>query len=382
MANDELLSKTISFLRFPLTVGVVFIHFNIAKSGFIMQGVRYGLDNPNWYYYIIYFFSDVLPRVAVPLFFIISGFLFFYHKDFNKSVYLEKLKTRTATLLVPFVLWNIIAILIVSFRMIPSLSSVFPMASKIEFHFSLERLFNTFFANDESAGLFITPNSDVLDDGNIYPIDVPLWYVRDLMVMILFTPVLYWLIRRLGMWFVMVMGLSWFLMKPIILPNGGWLAQLCMATFFFSWGAYYSINKQSFVEQMRRMRFVPLFYFVFIVGDTLTKDANYNIFIHNAGIIVGIVTAVIITSYLVETRKSKVCTTLANSSFFVFALHTLILGDIGKVLFKCLHLSDNTYAMLLLYFVTPIVTCCFCVGLYVFLKRYVPVVANLLTGNR
>ena len=324
----------------------------------------------------------MLPCVAVPLFFVISGFLFFYHKDFNKSVYIEKLKTRTATLLVPFVLWNIIAILKPFFRMMPSLSSVFPQASKVEFHFSLERLFNTFFANGQSDGLFIYPN--IVNDAtnNIYPIDVPLWYVRDLMVMILFAPVLYWLIRRLGIWFVMVMGLSWFLMRFIILPNGGWLAQLCVATFFFSWGAYYSINKQNFVEQMRRIRFVPLVYFVFIVGDTLTKDTYYNIVIHNAGIIAGIVTAVIITSYLLETRKSKVCITLANSSFFVFALHTLIMPDIGRVLFKCLNLSDNTYTMLLLYFVTPIVTCCFCVGLYVFLKRYVPVVANLLTGNR
>lgn len=349
-----------------------------------MHGVKYGLDNPDWYYYVISLFSDVLPRIAVPLFFIISGFLFFYHKDFSKQVYQQKLKTRAVTLLVPFILWNIIAILIQSFRMLPSLSFIFPNAYKTEFHFSLERLFNAFFAENSSGGLFVTPNEDVLTEmsDNIFPIDVPLWYVRDLMIMVLLAPVLYWLIRRLGVWLVAMMGLSWFLMKPVILPNEGWLAQLCTATFFFSWGAYYSIYKQSFVEQMRRMRFVPLLYIVLVVGDTLTKGVNYNPVIHNAGIIAGIVTVVLVASYLLETGKGKVYTTLANSSFFVFALHTLIIGDIGKVLFKCLHLPDNTYAMLLLYFTTPIITIVFCVGLYVILKRYVPAVANLLTGNR
>ncbi len=52
MTSDELLSKTISFLRFPLTVGVVFIHFSLVK-GLNVQGVRHGLDNPEWYFFIM-----------------------------------------------------------------------------------------------------------------------------------------------------------------------------------------------------------------------------------------------------------------------------------------------------------------------------------------
>ena len=57
MTNDELLSKTISYLRFPLTVGVAFIHFNIVNDGFTINGIKCGLNNPDWYYYIINFFS-------------------------------------------------------------------------------------------------------------------------------------------------------------------------------------------------------------------------------------------------------------------------------------------------------------------------------------
>lgn len=58
MTKEELLSKTITYLRFPLTVGVVFIHFNIA-DGFNISGIEYGMNNPKSYYYLVTFLSDV-----------------------------------------------------------------------------------------------------------------------------------------------------------------------------------------------------------------------------------------------------------------------------------------------------------------------------------
>ena len=42
--NDHLMSMTIAFLRFPLAVGVVFIHYNLAKNPFTMHGVEYGTN--------------------------------------------------------------------------------------------------------------------------------------------------------------------------------------------------------------------------------------------------------------------------------------------------------------------------------------------------
>ena len=55
--------------------------------------------------------SLTLAQTAVPMFFFISGYLFFNRlHDWNWSVYLGKLRKRCKTLLVPFVLWNTIAI--------------------------------------------------------------------------------------------------------------------------------------------------------------------------------------------------------------------------------------------------------------------------------
>ncbi len=66
--GDELLSRVIDFLRFPLIVGVIFIHN--YSSTMIVQGVELGSTaNMPVYYIVSELFSQVLGRVAVPLFF-------------------------------------------------------------------------------------------------------------------------------------------------------------------------------------------------------------------------------------------------------------------------------------------------------------------------
>lgn len=148
MINEELLSKTINFLRFPLIVGVVFIHNDI--SSVTMQGIKYEFNNPEWYYYIIDFFSQVLSRISVPLFFFISGFLFFYHANFNLSTYKNKLKSRIKTLLIPYLLWNLIGFLIFSIKHLQILESVFPSIANTDYNLSV--FFDSFYGIPNGGG--------------------------------------------------------------------------------------------------------------------------------------------------------------------------------------------------------------------------------------
>ena len=111
MDNEKLLSQTISLLRFPLTLGIFFIHFYLAKIGLTIHGVTYGLNNPEWFLYINVYFSGILTAVCVPFFFWISGLLFFYKTDFSLPIYFKKLRRRFRSLFIPYILWNIIAVL-------------------------------------------------------------------------------------------------------------------------------------------------------------------------------------------------------------------------------------------------------------------------------
>lgn len=382
MTNDELLSKTISYLRFPLTVGVVFIHFNLAR-GLEIHGVKYGLDNPEWYFFIANLISEVFSRIGVPLFFIISGFLFFYQKDFKDSdVYKQKLKTRIRTLLIPFVLWNIIATIWAFKCFLPGFSAFYRPA---EVQLSFIRIINTFLCNVDNKGIIIGSPSTGLAEG-VYPIDSPLWYVRELMVMVVLSPIIYWLIKKTKQWFVIVMGLVWFF-SSVILPRENYVyiytGMLVTALFFFSWGAFYSIFKENIVLSFRKFSYAPVVYVLIAIIDTLTKGLACNEYIGKVGIGVGVVAAVVLVSHLLESNKVKVNSNLANSSFFIFALHNLFIGNMGNLLFMILHIpGNNPYAMLALYFAVPILTILVCLALYMLLKRYAPKVCSLLTGGR
>lgn len=376
--NDNLLSSTISYLRFPLTVAVVFIHFSLT-DGLMVHGVKHGLDNPDWFFHIVNFCSEVLARIAVPLFYMISGFLFFYRPDrFDNTIYVHKLRSRARTLLLPFILWNIIAVFWQLKCLLPGLSSFY---RPVELHFSPGRIINTLLFNTGNSGIIVGPEL-AADATGSYPIDVPLWFLRDLMVTVIATPLIHWLIKKAKLWPVALLGTAW-LASPLFIPRGSYLDMLLNAAFFFSMGAAFSISKMDFVNTFRRFSIAPALYLVLAIIDTLTRGNDINIYIHRVGILVGMVAAVNCVSYLLEHNKIKVNPSLAASSFFIFASHYLIIGDTGKFAFTMLHIPENNpLAMLALYFLVPLVVTAFCLALYMLLRRFLPSLCSLLSGGR
>lgn len=362
MTNDELLSKTISWLRFPLIVGVVFIHNNFTENGITVQGITYEIENPFWYNTIVNIFSEVLPRVAVPLFFLISGFLFFYHTDFDGRVYKRKLKGRARTLLVPYLIWSVIAFLYPLTRSIPGLQWLFPNATGFEF--DLHEFFK---------GFWTATN---LEGPEFMPRDYPLWFVRELMVVVLFTPVIHWLIRRTNYLIVFLLGVLWYIEPWSRIP-----ALSLPAWFFFVLGAYFSIKKINPLYILRNYQWLPWLYLAIAIVDTITKEADYNDYIHKIGILVGMASCFILVGKGLKNGRLKINKFLSDGSFFVFAAHAIILPDMRKVFSKLL-LPDSAVSFTILYFLVPIVTILLCLFVYRLLKRYLPRVAAVVTGGR
>ena len=368
MTKDKLLSDTITYLRFPLIVGVVFIHFNLVDKGFSANGINYDLNggNVDLVRYVVLLFSDVLPSLSVPLFFIFSGFLFFYNMDrLDGETYKKKLIKRFWTLAIPYFLWNLIAFMI---KLTTSLSS-----KTLEIHFTLSRLFNTFFYCDNWNGVFV-----LLTDTNkeAYPIDVPMWYVRDLMLMVLVSPLIYYVLKKARIWIVLFWGGLWYMVKTGTVQSCGFI--FITATFFFTWGGYYSICRQDFIEDMRRFKYAPLFWVITIMIDLV----HGNSFVHCMVIILGVFSVVQIASYLLESGKVKVNKFLADCSFFVFALHFLIMKRIATATFSIFHLPNNQYVLFMAYIIIPTITIVICMLLYSLLKYKLPALCNLMTGGR
>ena len=123
--NDSLLSRTISYLRFPLIVGVVLIHSNMLVVNIQGNMVRY--DQWPVTKFVMTLFSSVFADISVPLFFFISGFLFFYNTEFSKETYINKIKKRIRTLLVPYLIWNFVAFIILLIEVHPKVIQFFPL---------------------------------------------------------------------------------------------------------------------------------------------------------------------------------------------------------------------------------------------------------------
>lgn len=384
LSDDELLSKTIDFLRFPLTVLVVYLHYNFSRRGIVLHSVKYGMDNPEWYYWVFDLISDTLARISVPLFFFISGFLFYYRKEFDLNVYKQKVKTRLRTLFVPYVLWNTIAVLFSAALLLPIFTSVAPKNSQIEMHFSLQRIFHTYFTDFYNKGIFVKPSLPVLPDATKtpYPIDVSLWYVRDLLVMVMMTPLIHVAIKNLKKWMLVLSCILWYICQAIYHVEGGWATQLTTALFFFSWGAYFSINKLNFVRSFMKFKYASLLYFPIAIVDVMTKDDPYNIYLHNAGLLFGIMAIVSIGGYFIDEKKTRVHPSLVNSSFFIFASHTIYMGLLGLLLFYLLKIPDEPWALLCFYLIIPILVTLISYVLYRLLNKYMPTICGLLTGGR
>jgi len=157
-----------------------------------------------------------------------------------------------------------------------------------------------------------------------------------------------------------------------------------VAVFFFSVGAYFSINKLNLVSEFRKFSTLSfIVYPVLAIIDLLTTKEDVHIdWIHKAGILAGIVMIFNLVSILLEKNKIKNNTFLGAASFFVFALHQpVLLESVRKILFSIL-LPNNSLLLILTYLLTVVIVIFFSLILYYFLRKYLPEMTRIITGGR
>ena len=93
--NDIIQYEVFRQLRFPMIVLVTFAH----SYGEVAEGFSLLASEWNTYEFLKLLVSQTLVKVAVPVFFIMSGYLFFSNvKEWNLKVYKAKIMRRVKTL--------------------------------------------------------------------------------------------------------------------------------------------------------------------------------------------------------------------------------------------------------------------------------------------
>lgn len=347
--NKVLQSKTIDFLRFPMIVMIVFIHIGISKQCNNLLDIT-----------IYTLFSQILSRIGVPLFFVFSGYLFFYSKDdaqttFTKNKYVYKLKKRIKTLLIPYLFWNLLMIVFILIMQKTDITSPYN-------HLSIHNVkdFLLCFWNR----------------GTDEPILFQFWFIRDLIVLCILSPIVYLLIKHLKFLPIMFFFLVWFLGLNDIGIKVFERQALC----FFFLGAYLSINKINMVNVSKKFSFYSVILYIFIVIVVLFYKGQYNVYLNRLSIVVGMVAVLFIVSSLIEKEKIHNNQILSQISFFLFAFHTFVLQYVQSFLTGIL--PQNNLFIIIIYFLSVFFTIILSIILFKVLQRLLPNFLSIIIGQR
>lgn len=375
--RGQLRSESLNLLRFPLAVVILSIHI-FSSNGLKLQGQEVTFDATPIFQEINYFIDGFLRGQSVPIYFFISGYVFFLGITLTREKYLQKLHNRVKTLLIPFLFWNTLAILLTLLWRLPCFESLFPRLHMMKLDFSISNILYSYW--NDVKGIFIPVELPERNDA-IFPQNVPLWFLRDLMIVVLSTPAIYWIIKHTKYYFICMFGVAWFVQTYWEL---GHLNQLFTAFFFFSWGAYMSINKKDMLTEFGRYRGLSV---VLYIGLSLLYVASVHYWpgashtIKHLNIFVGLLFAYNLASWFIEHNICRPNAFLASASFFIYVSHALMCGYLLKVLFLVTRPTSNI-GMLSVYISAVLLSVGSLLLVFWLMRRYTPNLLKIVAGRR
>ncbi len=354
MNNNNKTTKAIALLRFPLAFGIVLLHCNGAVEGKMLV-------------------TRMLWEVFVPMFFAISGYLYFIRGGiFDISVYVKKTKKRFWSLFVPYVIWNIIAIPFMTLLKINTL--MHEGGVKLILKYLLGTLADPI---KVFWGVYEVTNTDVFgnDIYSLWCMDFPLWFVRDLMLIVLLAPLIYLFIKKLG-----IFGLALLLipvaigLRPIVTPR-------LTSLFYFMFGAFFSINSMNVTLKKR-----PIIGGLAIIS-LVTGVFSDILLVRNICltfyIIFAIAFLVSLAHYAAQKWECSILIKCERYSFFIFAFHTLLpVHGTKSILWPLMCSNSHPYILNLCgYFAISAIVVLECVVLYHIISWISPKFSALINGK-
>lgn len=223
LSRDTPLSRAFECMRFPLLLFVVAFHFPL------------GLPRGHALYYLERVGESA--QVLMSIFFFISGYLQYCGRDtYTPADYRRDLRSKTRSILLPFVVWSAIAYIL--FLLSPRAQLGLPEPG------NFMRMFVHGF---EAAPRRSILGYDFLERCSP-SVTVPYWFLRDLFVLFLISPAFRWIALRLRVWTIPLLLIPFTLNAG--LPNG--LISLD-GLYFYPLGVTFAVCGYDPAETARRL---------------------------------------------------------------------------------------------------------------------------------
>lgn len=367
METSNHLSNKLKTLSLVSMIAVVFIHaYNytdnrLSPQTLITEGTHLGAC-------LEFFFSNALTRFAVPLFFAISGFLFFYKKQFNSSTYLRQVKKRSRSVLLVFIIFSAISYLICLPIYLIVGDGIIPMI-------------------DERMVVALSGNIGFLYPLLQNPFAFQLWFLAQLFIMCLISPIIYLFVKKLKWIPLIPLGVLWYL--DLSLNIFDYTLFNCDAYTFFTLGAYIAVNgvklpwlneglKNKKLKFVSSSLWVALCVVFTVMAATLDKSTYLQTFLFKTISILGLISVWLIFDTSGDSSNPLI-RTMKRNNFSVYLFHEPLMHIIFMtVTYYCK--ADAVH--MLLYFVLPCAIIIACAYFGELLRRKLPRVNNILTGGR
>lgn len=350
MNIDRALSRTFMIANLVATVLVIAIHYNSKK--YIVTTSGYNIN-----YLTQEFIVNGICRVAVPFFSLISGF-FLFQKLESKSSYLNTVKSKLNTLVVPYILAATIVFIAVS---------------------GLKIIYKPDFSGLMSV-------ATVVYNIIIHPLSDQFWFLRDLIVLTCIYPIILGPCNSIRWIFIITFGMCWlFNIQPFPLVGGWYLLNIETFFLFFIGGVLY--EKQSFFKRLiiksnYHVALVFLFWLSILIARIyidpeldvwyVDKYSASSLILYKVSILISLVSLLQLSFYL---TNISLFIYLSGLTFFVYLFHLYPLAYIKMITGKVVGFPVSFYINF------PLATCLVFLMAHI-AGKYLPGFYYYISGGR
>jgi len=338
------LSRTFSALKWFLALTVVADHF-LRPHEITFLGTTYQTGTYPGFREIYLFVFSFLKNYAVPIFFFMSGYLLNTGRDFTTAEYVPLLKRRLRRLAVPFLVWISVGLAI---------------TGPVEYPLMIRSI----------VGLRAFPD-----------MNVPLWYLRDLMLALCMVPLLNILLKRIDWRIITTAAALAFLV--LFNDSRGW--RLEVATFFFTLGYVMRRYDVDVIALFRRMfpwscAAYPVLGLVHLY--CLDSYPEAAILAKNVNICMALPLYVYLFYIMVRKGWVKGSAFLASASFLVYVLHYPMMHVVRDAMLYLFHPADGSPWGTAVILASYLLLVMMILGLFRLMHRFFPRQLAYLTGGR
>ena len=357
------LSNKLKVVSLMFILLVIYLHSYNIKVNYSEESI---IVHDSFNYLFQGLFSQGITRIAVPYFFLISGYLYYYTLNPSISGFIEKYKSRFISLLIPYFLWFLLGFSFFGILKELSLFDSFVSTTRQQY-WSIESFFTQLFY------------------GNI---QYHFWFLRHLIVYVILSPVIYLLLRYLKEVFVIGLLIFWLChsTKYAFIHSEG--------LFFYSLGGFLAVHRKQYRDLLnvvlikcRKYSELIVLVWIFLIAIKISLCYSYQIvfptvefeLLSQSAILMGMV-GIWVHFEKVPLFRHGIVLHIANYTFFIYALHEPLLLITKKLSLFLLPHVPITFT--LVYIMAPLIVIVVVMTLAKILERWLTYIYSLLIGGR